>query len=79
MWMSKPPRLPLVIGDVNSEYASLRAFAGGLTKDLPSSEISLSKRNVRKLVRDSRMEGSSVKSKDEYVQSQGLRVDVKDM
>lgn len=42
MWMSKPPRSPLVMGSTNSVYALLRPYLdGGLTYDLPSSEMSL--------------------------------------
>lgn len=33
---SKPPRLPLVMGDTNWVYASLFFCTGGLTYDLPS-------------------------------------------
>jgi hypothetical protein len=33
---SKPPRLPLVMGDTNWVYASLFFCAGGFTYDLPS-------------------------------------------
>lgn len=41
MCISKPPRLLLVIGAANSEYALLLSFAGGLTNDLPSAAFSL--------------------------------------
>jgi hypothetical protein len=39
--MSKPPLMPLSMGAGNEVYASLRHFAGGFTKDLPSSALSL--------------------------------------
>lgn len=30
MWMSKPPRVPFVMGEVKEVYASLFDLAGGL-------------------------------------------------
>jgi hypothetical protein len=41
MWMSKPPRMPFVMGDMNELYASLFLSEEGLTYDLPSSAFSL--------------------------------------
>jgi len=41
MWMSNPPRMSLVIGCENLEYASLLDSAGGFTNDLPSAAFSL--------------------------------------
>lgn len=39
--MSKPPRVPLVMGDANAVYAVLLLLAGGLRYDLPSAAFSL--------------------------------------